>query len=177
MKLFVGCGSSNSICEPYLSDCRALLKEVFQTHDLVFGASSSGIMGIAYEEAKKNQKRIIGICTDMWKEDLKELECTKEYSVPTILERTQKLEEESDVLLFLPGGIGTFVELFSAIDRKRNKEFDKPIIIYNLNHYYDSLLTFLEKNYEEGFTSKKVKECYQVTTTVKETLAILNKNF
>ena len=46
---------------------------------------------------------------------------------------------------------------------KRSGEIDKPIIIYNINHYYDKLLDFLEVLYNEKFTTSEVKKLYQVS--------------
>ena len=101
---------------------------------------------------------------------LKELDCDVEIVTDTISRRTDGLIEESDVLLFLPGGVGTIYELFTAIECKKNGEFDKPIIIYNSNNFFDKLLDFLEKIYNEYFTDIKVKECYLVMNSVNEVI-------
>ena len=61
-----------------------------------------------------------------------------------------------------------------SIDSKRCGELDKPIIVYNANHFFDELLVFLDKIYNEKFTDSSVKNCYKVTYTIKETLNYLN---
>ena len=162
MKVFVGCSSSDDISKKYLYYCKQLLIKIFKNNDLVFGASQTGIMGIAYEEAKKNNQQVIGICPEVYKEDLNNISCDKEVLTKTISDRTDKLINESDLLLFLPGGIGTIYELFTAIESKRNHEFEKPIIIYNCKHYFDDLLVFLDKIYKEKFSNERTKFNYYV---------------
>ena len=77
---------------------------------------------------------------------------------------------ESDALIFLPGGIGTIYELFTAIESKRNKEFDKPIIIYNSNNYFDKLLLFLDYLYNQNFTDISVSGNYHISDSAEDTL-------
>ena len=153
MKLFIGCSSSNDIPKDYLSDCENYLNVLLEDNDIVFGACNSGLMGLSYNIAKKNDNKVTGICPVSYKD--KVIEC-------------------ADALVFLPGGIGTIYELFTAIESKRSHEFDKPIVIYNSNHYFDKLLEFLETMYDQRFTATKVKDCYYVSSSPEDTLEYLN---
>lgn len=112
MKIFVGCSSKNEIPDKYKNDCTKLLERLFLDNDLVFGAYDSGLMGISYHEALKNKKEVIGICPDAYKEDFKDLNCTKEIVTKNVSERIDNLISESDICLFLPGGIGTLTNYF-----------------------------------------------------------------
>ena len=56
---------------------------------------------------------------------------------------TKALIDNSDALFFMKGGIGTIAEITQAIDKKKNKEHDKPIVILNLENSWDELITFL----------------------------------
>lgn len=174
MKLFIGCSSSNDIPEKYKKDCEKLLEELFKLdNDLVFGAYNKGLMNQAYKIALKHNKQVIGITPEIFKEDLKNLDCSKEIITRNISNRTEKVIEESDVLIYLPGGIGTIYELFTSIESKRSKEFNKPIIIYNSNNYFDKLLLFLEEIYNQNFTSSKVKDCYYISNNITDVLNYL----
>ena len=175
MKLFIGCASSKDIPEKYFKDCEKLLETLFKdNNDLIFGAYNKGIMGLAYNIAKENKRHITGICTEVYKNDLKELDLNKEGLTDTISERTMKLIDDSDAIIILPGGIGTMQELFTAIECKRSKEFDKPIIIFNSSNYFDELLIALEKIYDEKFTKKEVADCYYVSKNIEDILDYLN---
>lgn len=80
------------------------------------------------------------------------------------------LIEESDALIFMPGGVGTIYELFTAIESKRSGEFNKPIIIYNSNNYFDKLLLFMEGMYNQNFASISVKEDYHISNNYQDTI-------
>lgn len=176
MKIFVGCSSSNDIDKKYLDECRTLLDKVLQDNDLVFGAYNNGIMGIAYNIAIKNNRKITAICPKAYTDDLKELKYDKEIITNNISERTRKLIDESDLLLFLPGGIGTYNELFNAIDCKRSHEYNKPIIIFNSNGFYDKFIEMMEQNYQEKFSKSIDKLNYIITNSISETIKIVNQN-
>ena len=176
MKLFIGCSSSNDIPEIYNTDCANNLEELFKLdNELVFGAYNKGLMAISYDIAKKNKRKVTGITPKIFVEALKDLECDEEIITTSISRRTDKLIEESDALIFLPGGIGTIYELFTAIESKRSGEFDKPIIIYNCNHFFDKLLLFLEDIYNEKFTSRLVKDTYHISESATDTIEYINK--
>lgn len=168
MKIFVGCSSSNDIDKKHLEVNKQLLDLILQENDLVFGASNNGIMGLAYNSAINHGKQITGICPEAYKDDLKSLKCTKEITTNSISERTKMLIEESDLLLFLPGGIGTYFELFSAIESKRCHEFDKPIIIFNSNGFFDKFKEMMEQNYRERFSKQSDSLNYVIANTIQE---------
>lgn len=171
MKVFIGCSSRENIPDKYFNDCEKLLDELFKlNNDLVFGAYNKGLMALSYDKAIKYNRKVIGITPKIFVEDLKELDCTKEIITDTISRRTDELINESDVLLFLPGGIGTIYELFTAIESKKSGEFNKPIIIYNSNNFFDKLLEFIDVLYNENFSDISVKECYYIVSNVEEVI-------
>lgn len=176
MKIFIGCSSREEIPDKYFNDCNNLIEELFKlNNDLVFGAYNKGLMALSYDKAKKYNRKVIGITPKIFEEDTKDLECNKLIITDTISRRTDGLIEEAEVLLFLPGGIGTIYELFSAIESKRSGEFDKPIIIYNSNNFFDKLLEFIEVLYKENFSDVKVKKCYYVTNDINELIEYLKR--
>lgn len=178
MKLFIGCSSSDDIQEIYNTDCSNYLEELFKLdNELVFGAYNKGLMAISYNIALKYNRKITGITPKIFVDALKDLECNEEIITTNISRRTDNLIEESDALIFLPGGIGTIYELFTSIESKRSGEFNKPIIIYNSNHFFDKLLLFLEDIYKEKFTSLSVKDTYHISESATDTIEYLNKYF
>lgn len=174
MKIFIGCSSSNNIPKEYIDDCKRLLDELMEKNDLVFGACNSGLMGIAYNTTLSAGGNITGICPEAYKDDFKSLECNTEITTKSVSERTDNMISLSDALVFLPGGIGTIYELFTAIESKRCHEFDKPIVIYNANGYFDKLLEFMDKIYGEKFSGLKDKRNYLVTDSVLSILYYIN---
>ncbi len=174
MKIFIGCSSSDNIPKAYFESSMLLLDELMKENDLVFGACNSGLMGLAYRTALNNKKEVTGICPEAYKDDFKSLNCTEEITTKTVNDRTDKVIESSDALVFLPGGIGTIYELFTAIESKRCHEFDKPIVVYNSDGYFDKLLEFMEKMYQEQFSRTKDRKNYLVTDKIPTIIAYLN---
>lgn len=176
MRIFVGCSASEDIPNKYREDSKLLLDELFQNeHDLVFGACNTGIMSDAYYSALNHNRGIVGICPEAYVHDFKELKCTEEIITKNVNERTDGLINESEVLLFLPGGFGSVYELFTAIESKRCHEHNREIIIYNSEGFYDELLSFIEKIYSEKFAKEYVREYYFVSNDKKEILNHIKK--
>lgn len=170
MKIFIGGSSSNNIDKKYLEENKKLLDLILQENDLVFGACNGGIMGLAYNSAINYERQIIGISQEAYKDNFKSLKCTKEIVTSSTLEKTKKLIDESDLLLFLPGGIETYFELFSAIESKRCQEFNKPIIIFNLNNFFDKFIEMMDHNYKEAFSKQVDFLNYTITNNIGDTI-------
>ena len=176
MKIFVGCSASEDIPGKYRLDCNMLLDELFRSNnDLVFGACNSGIMSDAYMSALAHGRDIVGICPEAYVDDFKDLKCTSEIVTKSVNDRTDGLINESEVLLFLPGGFGSVYELFTAIESKRCHEHNRNIIIYNSEGFYDELLSFIEKIYNEKFAKEYVRDYYFVSNDKNEILNYIDK--
>ncbi len=173
MKIFVGCSSSNDIPEKYKKDCQKFLEKLLKDNDLVFGAYDQGIMKVAYNIALKNKRQITGIGAKVYEKDIENLDLNKKAVESTINKRTSKLIEESECIIFLPGGTATMQELFTAIETKRSGEIDKPIIIYNSHNYFDEVLKVLDKIYNEKFSV--YKDCYHISESIEDTLSYIKK--
>ena len=175
MRLFIGCSSSENIDRKYYDDCKLFLEDLFLSeHDLVFGACDRGIMGLSYNIAMNNESDVMGIYPNFYKNSAKNLDC-KKIMVDTVNHRTEKAIEESDVLLFLPGGFGTVYELFVSLELRRAYEFCKPIIIYNSCGYFDKLFEFLELCYDDGFASRGMMDYYYVCKDSKDCLDYIDR--
>ena len=176
MNLFIGSASRNDIPNKYKQDCQEYLDALFaQDYNLVYGACDSGIMGLCYKNAKKNNRTIIGICPEIYKDNFEQVECDEEIITHNISRRTDALISKSDGIIFLPGGIGTIYELFSVLESKRSGEFNKPVIIYNSCGFYDKLLDFIDNIYKEKFASNDTVQNYHISTNINYTISYLTK--
>lgn len=161
MNIAIFCSSSEEINKKYIESSRNVLESLFErNNNLVFGTYSKGIMGLSYRIAKENKRKVIGISPN--EKDFLNLKCDEEIITKSVNERTDNMIEKADVLLFLPGGIGTVYELFTAIEKKRNKEYYKPIYIYNETGFFNDILQILNKIFEEKFSSSRDGENYEV---------------
>jgi hypothetical protein len=86
------------------------------------------------------------------------------------------MAEISDAAFALPGGIGTLEELSEIITWKQLGLYNKPIIIVNINGYYDLLLRFLDKMMSEQFMNPDYRQMWKVASSPEEAIESL-KNF
>ena len=175
MLLYIGCSANNDISAEIIKDCENLLNKVLKENDLIFGAYNQGLMGLSYEIAKKNNRKVIGICPEEYQEGLKDLECDEEIVTKSIQESTTMIIDTCDAIILLPGGFGTIYELFTTLYRKICHEHDKKIIVYNSNGYYDNLVLQLEDMYKNNFARDKVRENYLISNDQEEIINYLKK--
>lgn len=163
MNIFIGCSSKNEISENYFKISQEILNIISQNNNLVFGVSHNGIMGQSYQVFKKNNRKVIGITNDTYKEEFKLIPCDEEYVVNSTLDRTKKIIDYSDMFLFLPGGLGTYAEIFQIYEELRTYNINKPIIIYNYNNYYNDIINILDKLTKEHFMDKEILKYITIT--------------
>lgn len=144
-------------------------------HTLVFGGGDTGMMGACARGVHDNDGNSIGIAPE-WIGDFEPLcnECSKFIYVDTMDERKREFVNNSDAFIIAPGGIGTLDEFFEIITLKKLKQHDKQIIIFNINHFYDTMLKMIEEMGEKGFLYKQ-EELFKVATTIDEIFKNLNE--
>ena len=91
-------------------------------------------------------------------------------------ERKKQFMVGVDALITLPGGCGTFEELMEAITLKRLGIFTKPIVILNLDGYYDDLLNMLEKAISENFLADAHRDIWTVFTDPSKVLEAIHNS-
>jgi len=97
---------------------------------------------------------------------------TELHVVQTMHQRKMMMAERSDAFLALPGGIGTFEELFEVWTWRQLGYHDKPLGLLNVGGYYDALLDFLSHSREQGFMTPAQTDLLQVGD---EPLALLRR--
>lgn len=174
MKIFVCCSARNEIPKKYLDSSANLLDNIFKyDNDLIFGADDTGIMKIAYDNAKKHKRVVYGVCPKNYKDDLNRLACDCEIISDDAIKRAKDAINLSDVVLILPGGIGTYTELFIALEAKRNHEYYGSIIIYNETKFFDDLLKIINKMYKEGFILNNKEPLFYIADNIESCLKYL----
>ncbi len=95
------------------------------------------------------------------------------YVVESMVARKEMMIDLSDVFVVLPGGIGTIEELFEVWTGNHVKAYSKPILIVNLDGFFDELLTFAKTQYENGFLIERHFGYITVVNTIPEAIAFL----
>ncbi len=82
-------------------------------------------------------------------------------------ERKNEFLNNSDAFIISPGGIGTLDEFFEIITLKKLKRHDKEIIVFNINHFYDTMLDMIDEMGEKGFLYKQ-EEIFKTAEDIDE---------
>lgn len=152
-RILVFCASSTS-CEPHFHDAaEALGREIARAgHTLVYGGGAKGSMGAVADGALDESGHVVGIIPGFMRElewaheGIQELEL-----VPDMQTRKRRMLEVADAIVTLPGGSGTFEELFDAITAKRLGIFRHPIVILDQGGFYEPFFRLMERSVAERF--------------------------
>lgn len=177
MNIFVGCSSRTTENENYNRIAEKIGNFIVKEgHNFVFGGCNEGLMGKIYSVVSRSpESKIIVTIAKAYVDDLKPLSYSKAYMFDTVNERKNAFIDLADVMIFIPGGIGTIDELLTAIETRRNHEHNVPIIIINENGFFEQLLNMLERIYDEGFADSKDRQLYLVADTIDEAIEHLSK--
>lgn len=119
---------------------------------LVYGGGRSGLMGTVAEATRQAGGRVVGVIPQaLVDKELANRQCDELHIVQTMHERKAMMAERSDAFIALPGGIGTFEELFEVWTWRQLGYHDKPLGLLNVAGYYDGLVGFLNHSVASGF--------------------------
>jgi uncharacterized protein (TIGR00730 family) len=149
----VYCGSSDSVPKEYLNAAHKMGATLAQRGlRLVYGGGSTGLMGAVANGALENGGTVFGVIVDsMNTPALAHAGLTQLEVFPTMHQRKARIYELGDGYIALPGGYGTFDELFETLSGTQIGIHSKPVGILNVNGYYDPLLVMLDRAEEQGF--------------------------
>ncbi|GKS91147.1 TIGR00730 family Rossman fold protein [Acidovorax sp. SUPP2522] len=121
---------------------------------LVYGGGRSGLMGTVAEATRRAGGRVLGVIPRaLVDKELANRDCDELHIVETMHERKAMMAERCNAFLALPGGIGTFEELFEVWTWRQLGYHDKPIGLLNVDGYYDGLMAFLQTSVASGLMS------------------------
>ena len=174
LSVCVYCGSRPGESELHADAARAVGREIGRRGwQLVYGGGRAGLMGIVADAALAAGASVIGVIPQsLMARELGHTGLTELHVVETMHERKMMMAERSDAYLALPGGIGTFEELFEVRSCRQLGYHDKPLGLLNVAGYYDALLAFLQQSREQGFMSQMQLDLLHVAA---EPLAMLQR--
>jgi uncharacterized protein (TIGR00730 family) len=164
LSLCVYCGSRRGDDAAYDSAARAIGSAIGQRGwRLVYGGGRAGLMGSVADAALAAGAQVIGVIPKaLMGRELGHGGLTELHVVGTMHERKRLMAERSDAFVALPGGIGTFEELFEVWTWLQLGYHDKPVGLLNAAGYYDSLLEFLDQSVARGFVPAAQRGLLQV---------------
>ena len=146
-------------------------KLVERGHGLVFGGGANGMMGAVARGVHQKNGYILGIAPGFFNVDgVSYDECTEFIHTDTMRERKRLLDEKSNGFVISPGGIGTFDEFFEILTLKQLGRHNKPIVIWNLNNYFENMENMMQVSVDKKFVTDDFRELYKVCNTTDEIL-------
>lgn len=171
----VYCASSTQIDEKYFRAAEELGTLIAQRGlRLITGAGNMGLMCAVQDAALAAGGKATGIIpTFMVKEGWHHTGLTELIETASMHERKQMMADLSDGAIALPGGCGTFEELLEIITWKQLGLYLGPVIILNIDGYYDSLLAQLDRALKDKFMRDIHAHIWRVATTPEEAIELL----
>jgi len=163
----VYCSSSNRTPDVYLEAAARLGQTLAQAGiAVVYGGSRLGSMGRMAEAALEAGGRVTGVLPQFMDElEWGHRELTELRIVNDMHERKRLMLELSDAVIALPGGCGTLEELFEAITWKRLGLYFGPVVMVNVNGFYQPCIDLLNRTVDEGFMNLRHRDIWTVVDT------------
>ena len=167
--------SSTKIASVYFEAAEKLGSLLAKQHiRLINGAGSIGLMRSVADAVLENGGEVTGVIPHfMVEQNWHHTGLTELIEVTSMHERKQKMANLSDGIIALPGGCVTLEELLEIITWKQLGLYLNPIIILNVNGFFDPLLEMLERAIEENFMRRQHGDIWKVARTPEEAVELL----
>ncbi len=142
-------------------------------HTLVYGGCDEGLMGAIGGAVHRGGGRLIGVIPHL----AAAMDTVAGYldvtiPVATLAERKEMIIDRADLILALPGGVGTLDEIFTVVAAHTIGAHSKRVVLYNMKHFYDPLLALLATLQEQGMIRGDVGAFITAVSTLDEIKAI-----
>lgn len=166
LSVCVYCGSRDGASATYARAAAQVGAEIGRRGwQLVYGGGRAGLMGRVADAVLAAGGRVTGVIPrTLMEREVGHTGLSELHVVDTMHERKRMMAERSDAFIALPGGIGTFEELFEVWTWRQLGYHDKPIGLLNVDGYYDALLGFLGQTVTHGFVSEPQRTLLEVAT-------------
>ena len=174
-RVCVFCASSIGLRPVYADVTRQVVTRIVELGwDVVYGGAHCGLMGLVADTALAAGGAVYGaIPRDMMERELAHTGLTELAVVGSMHERKAQMVQWSDAFLALPGGFGTYDELFEILTWAQLRIHEKPCGLLNVEGFFDPLLAQLDRAVAEGFLNPAYRQLLLAETDAEMLLARL----
>lgn len=149
----VFCGSSRGIKDIYSEKAIELADAMLNKNiELVYGGANIGLMQVIADRVLEGKGAVKGVMPgNLAAREILHEQLTESILVKDLQERKKVMDDLSDGFIAMPGGFGTIDELFEVLSWNQLGIIHKPVGIYNVDHYYDHLIKWLDHGAEAMF--------------------------
>ncbi len=176
----VFCGSGEGNNPIYMAQAEKMGAILAQNNiKLIYGAGGKGLMGAVAKGALDNNGYVIGATVrtlyEIEQADLVDTAIQKFEVWDKMSNRKVSMTKQTDAICVLPGGLGTLDELFEVLVLRQIQISDKPIVVVNLNGFYNPLITMLKQMSEAGFIKPHQLNLMRFVDTVDDVLPAIRE--
>ena len=173
----VFCGSSDSVHANYKTAAHQMGVILAQNGiRLIYGGGKTGLMGEVANGARSTGGEVIGvIIPSMNTPALAHAGLTRMDVAPDMHGRKARMHELADGYIALPGGFGTWDELFETVTWAQTGAHEKPVGLLNVRNYYDPLLAAMDHAVEEGFVFPEHRKAISCESDPVKLLEMMNQ--
>ena len=145
---------------------------------LVYGAGDVGLMGAVARAAQDAGGDTFGVIPEhLLMREVGKTDLTRFVVTETMHERKKVMLMNADATVMLPGGAGSLDEFFEVLTWRQLGLHDKPIVLLNVEGYWDPLVKLVDHVVSEGFADPSLRAFVDVATDVASTLDLLRSRF
>lgn len=174
-KITIFCSASDRISPLYMEAATELGEWIGKHHkELIYGGSNAGLMECVARAVKKHGGMIMGVVPTKLEQDGKVsdlLDIT--FRASDLSDRKDIMVREGDIMVALPGGVGTLDEIFHVVASGIMGYHNKKVILYNINGFWDGMIDFMDKLEEQNFSHYPLKNYCIVVNTFDELVGML----
>ena len=177
MKVCIFCSANEQIDPEFFTLTEELgLWLAENGHSIVFGGVNMGLMECVAKATKKAGGRTIGVVPSIIEKRGRLSDYVDvEIRCDNLSDRKQLMEARSDVFIALPGGLGTLDEIFTIVASATIGYHEKPLILYNMKGFWDSLIVLLDDLQAKGVVRGSWQQYIKVATCLEDLKALLSE--
>jgi len=161
-------GSAINVPEAFKTAARDMGTAIARSNKtLVYGGGRVGLMGICADAALAANGKVIGVIPSHLQQwEVEHTTLTELHVVDSMHNRKRMMVERSDAFVVLPGGFGTLDETFETLTWKQVHLHDKPMVIVNIDGYWDGLIALIRQIIEKGFAHSTHTNLFKVVERI-----------
>jgi hypothetical protein len=169
-KIAIFCAASANIDKSYFESAERVGRWIGESgYELIYGGASLGLMECVAKAAKDAGAHVVGVVPTK----LEERDCVSpliDELIPchNLSDRKDIMAERADVMVALPGGVGTLDEIFHVVAAASIGYHSKRVIVYNEDGFYDTLIRMLEEMRDRGFMRHAISDYITPVTSLEE---------
>lgn len=174
-KIGVYLSSKENLPKSYVQAAREVGELIGKTgRILIYGGARKGLMEVLAQSVKQHGGRVYGMIPEIIeKRGLVSDAIDVTFRCVDLSDRKMMMNRESDVLVALPGGIGTLDEVFTVMANTVIGIRHQPVVFYNVDGCWDALLAALDNLFEQGLVSGSPSDYYSVAHNIQELASLI----